>query len=125
MAASKSKEKNVSTNRLMLMVTIVNRRKAEFYVDLIQNLGANMQLVTYGEGTADASMRSILGLTDSDKAVLFSVIKESEQKKILRVIDEKFASIRDGKGVSFTIPFSSVIGSSIFNFLADNRMTLM
>lgn len=118
----KAKEKNVSTNRLMLLVTIVNRRKAEFYTDILQHMGANLQFVAMGEGTADAKMLNLLGLSDSDKAVIFSVIKESAQKEVLRTLGEKFESIRDGKGIAYTIPFSSVIGASVFNFLSDNRM---
>lgn len=125
MAESKTKKGNVSSKRLLLLVTIVNRQKAEFYMDLIQNLGANMQFTVLGEGTADASMRSLLGLTETDKSVIFSVITEERQNKILQVIDEKFNSIRDGKGIAYTVPFSSVIGASVFNFLSDNRITLM
>ncbi len=119
-----SKKKNVSLTRLMLLITVVNRRKAEFFVDLIQNLGANMQFVSFGEGTADTSMLSIMGLNDSEKAVIFSVIREDSQDLILSTVDDKFNSIKDGKGISYTIPFSSVIGASIFGFLSDNRMTL-
>jgi len=122
-AASKAKEKNVSTNRLMLLVTVVNRRKAEYYADLIQDMGANLSFVAMGEGTANAKMLDMLGLTDSLKAAVFSVIKESSQNKILRTLDDKFVSIKDGKGIAFTVPFSSVIGASVFNFLSDNRMT--
>lgn len=118
-----AKTKNVSTNRLMLLITIVNRKKAEFFADTIQNMGANMQFVLFGEGTADASMLSIMGLTDSDKGVICSVIKESDEKVFLRTLEDKFKSIKDGKGIAYTIPFSSVIGASIFNFLSDNRMT--
>lgn len=118
---TKTKEKNYSSNKLMLLITIINRRKAEFYTDLIQNLGANMQFTALGEGTADARMLSRLGLSDSDKTVIFSVIRESDEKKILGVIDQKFGSIKDGKGISFTVPFSSVIGASVFNFLSNNR----
>lgn len=121
--APKAKEKNVSTNRLMLLVTIVNRRKAEYYADLIQDMGANLSFVAMGEGTANAKMLDMLGLTDSLKAAVFSVIKESSQNKILRTLDDKFVSIKDGKGIAFTVPFSSVIGASVFNFLSDNRVT--
>lgn len=117
------KEKNISTNRLMLLITIVNRRKAEYYSDLIQGMHSNLSLVTMGKGTAEASMLSKLGLADSDKAVIFSVIKEKEQNKILRTLDDKFKSIKDGNGIAYTIPFTSVIGASVFNFLCDNRMT--
>ena len=116
-------EKNVSSNRLMLLITIVNRKKAEYYADLIQSFSSNLQFVALGEGTADASMLSKLGLQDSEKAVIFSVIKEDRQKEILRVIGDKFASIKDGKGIAYTVPFSSVIGAGVFNFLCDNRQT--
>ncbi|MBO4678673.1 MAG: hypothetical protein J5626_03300 [Lachnospiraceae bacterium] len=119
---AKDKEKNVSGNRLMLLITIVNRRKAEYYADLIQGMGANLSFVAMAEGTASPGMLDMLGLTDSLKAAIFSVVKESSQKEILRTLDDKFASIRDGKGIAFTVPFSSVIGASVFNFLSDNRM---
>lgn len=125
MAERKNRKNNTSSNRLMLLVTIVNRKKAEYYTDLIQGYSANFQFVTLGEGTADESMLSTLGLSDSDKAVIFSVIKEERQDEILRVIDDRFNSIKDGKGIAYTIPFSSVIGANIFNFLSDNRQTFI
>ena len=117
-----AKEKNVSGNRLMLLVTIVNRKKAEYYADLIQDMGANLSFVAMGEGTASPGMKELLGLTDSLKAVIFSVVKEKSQNTILKTLNDKFASIREGKGIAFTVPFSSVIGASVFNFLSDNRM---
>ncbi len=125
MAQAKTNKENTSTNSLMLMVTIVDRRKAEFYTDLIQSLGANVSFTSFGEGTADAGMMSLMGLTNSEKAVLFSVIRKDRQKEILETLDDKFKSIKNGKGVCVTIPFSSVIGVNLFNFLCDNRMTLM
>ena len=42
----------VSMNRLKVLVTIVNRAKADFYMDHIQSFGVNMQMVFYGHGTA-------------------------------------------------------------------------
>lgn len=124
MADKSGEKKNVSTRRLMLMVTVVSRRKSEFYMDLIQSLGANMQFITMGEGTADERTLARLGLSGLDKAVIFSMLPEERADAALDVIEEKFRSIRGGKGVAFTLPFSSVIGASVFNFLADNRMTL-
>lgn len=114
-------KKNVSSNRLMLLITIIDRKKSEFFADFIQHLGTNMQFITFGEGTADASMQSIMGLKDNEKALIFSVIKEDDQDVILRSINKKFNSIKDGKGVAYTVPFSSVIGASVYNFLSDNR----
>ena len=125
MAQAKTNKENTSSNALMLLVTIVDRRKAEFYTDLIQSLGANVSFTAFGEGTADAKMMNLMGFTNSEKAVLFSVIRKDRQKEILETIEDKFKSIKNGKGVCVTIPFTSVIGVNLFNFLSDNRMTLM
>ena len=57
----------VTTNRLKLLVTVVARKKAEFYADLIQSFDVNMQMIALAEGTANAKMLGLLGLTDSEK----------------------------------------------------------
>lgn len=125
MADKKDSRENVSTRKLMLLVTIVNRKKAEFFIDLIGSFEANLQFTVMGEGTADKTIISRLGLTDSEKAVIFSVIREERQDEILRAIDDRFKRIRDGKGIAYTIPFSSVIGTGVFNFLSNNRQTFI
>lgn len=109
---------------LEVLVTIVNRNKADFYTDLIQSFDVNMQLVTMAEGTADARTLSLLGIADTDKAVIFSMIREDMVPKALTAIEEKFETIKDGKGIAFTFPMTSIIGVSIFGFLADNRKTV-
>lgn len=120
--AKEANSNTVTSNRLKLLITIVNRHKAEFYTDLIQSYSVNMQMVLMARGTADARMMSLLGLADNEKAVIFSVIQENNAQKALLKIEEKFRTIKDGKGVAFTIPLTSVIGALIYGFLSDNRM---
>lgn len=111
-------------NPLELLITIVSRKKAEYYADLIQSFEVNLQTTAFGRGTADAKMLDLLGLTDSEKAVIFSVIQENKIKEAMHTLDEKFKTIKDGKGVAFTVPLTSVIGTLIFRFLSNNRMTV-
>ncbi len=113
----------VKSNRLKLLITIVGRSKAEYYLDLIQSFNVNMQMVALANGTANAKMLGLLGLSDNnEKAVIFSVIQEEKIPAALAALDEKFNSIKDGKGISFTIPLTSVIGALIYGFLSDNRL---
>lgn len=115
----------VTDNRLELLITTVNRSKAEFYIDLLQSFEVNMQFLALGHGTADAKMLSRFGLdTDSDKAVIFSVIQSSKLDAALSALDEKFRTIKNGKGVAYTLPMSSIIGTLIFGFLSNNRMAV-
>lgn len=118
---SRTKKKKTVSDRLELMITVVNRKKGEYFLDLIQSFDVNMQLLALGQGTADAEMLQLLGLADSDKAVIFSVIGESNAEKALAVLEEKFRTIRDGKGIAFTVPLSSLIGVSVYGFLSNNR----
>ena len=111
----------VSMNRLKILVTMVNRAKADFYMDHIQSFGVNMQMVFYGRGTASQEVLTAIGLVDSERAVILSVIGEDKLKAALESIEEKFNTIAGGKGIACTIPMTSIIGKSIFNFLSDNR----
>lgn len=112
----------VVSNRLELLVTIVGRKKVEYYADLIQSLDVNLQLIAHGRGTADAKMLVYLGLADSEKSVIFSVIQQSKIDDAINMLDEKFRTIKDGQGVAFTVPLTSVIGSLIYRFLSNNRV---
>ncbi len=118
---AKQNSRAVTSNRLKLLVTIVGRNKAEFYADLIQSFDINMQMIALATGTANERMLGLLGLTDNEKAVLFSVIREEKINDALHVLGEKFKTIKDGKGVAFTIPLTSVIGTLIYGFLSNNR----
>lgn len=111
----------VSMNRLKVLITVVSRSKADFYMDHIQSFGVNMQMVIYGKGTAPREIASAMGLTDSDRAAIFSIIGEEKLKAALESLEEKFNTIVGGKGIAYSIPMASVIGKSIFNFLSDNR----
>jgi len=63
----------------------------------------------------------MLGLEDSDKSVIFSVIREDKAEEALHAIEDKFNTLKRGKGIAFTIPMSSVIGVAMYRFLSNHR----
>ncbi len=120
-APTKDGRARVTVNKLKVLITVVSRNKADFYMDHIQSFGVNMQIVVYGQGTAPREIAAAMGLTDADRAVIFSMIGEENVKAAMESLEEKFNTIVGGKGLAYTIPMSSIIGKSIFNFLSDNR----
>lgn len=106
--------------KLKLLITVVNREKAELYLALLQSFEVNMQLAMAAEGTASTEMLRLLGLHESDKTVIFSVIRENRADAALRYLEEKFHTIKKGKGIAFTVPMTSVIGVAIYQFLSNN-----
>ena len=107
--------------KLKLLVTVVDRPKGEFYLDVISQFDVNCQLVMGGLGTATSDIVDLLGL-EPHKAVILSVVREDMVETVMNTLEDKFETIRNGKGISFAVPLSSVIGVNLYQFLSDNRM---
>ena len=107
--------------KLKLLVTVVERQKGEFYLDVISQFDVNCQLVVGGLGTAASEIVELLGL-EPHKAVILSLVREDQMDAVMNCLEDKFATIRNGKGIAFAIPLSSVIGVNLYQFLSDNRM---
>ena len=105
--------------KMKLLFTVVNRQKAEFYTDLLQTFEVNMQMVLSAEGTADTATLQYLGLSDSDKAVILSVIREDRVKEALSALEDRFRTVKNGKGIAYTVPMTSTIGVAIYQFLSN------
>ena len=112
-------KKPLAPHKLMLLITIVARNKADFYLDLLQAFEVNMQMEVSAFGTA----RKGFGLLESDleKQVLFSVIREDNLPAAVAALEDKFATIRGGKGVAFAVPFTSMIGVAAYQFLSNKQ----
>lgn len=115
-------KKQVSNVRkLKLLITVVDRSKTLFYVDLLEQFEVNVQMALYGKGTADSQMRALLGLAESEKSVIISYIREDMVKEALETLNEKFHKVKNGKGIAFTVSLDSIIGVSMYQLLSNDR----
>ena len=118
---AKSTPVDIGFKKLKILVTIVNRSKTELFMDLLTAYEVNFQTSVLAQGTAKSETLYMLGLEDSDKSVIFSVLREDKAADAMHMLEEKFHTIKDGKGIAFTIPMSSVIGVAIYRFLSNHR----
>jgi hypothetical protein len=112
--------KETDIKKLKLIITVVDRSKAEFYMDVLSQYEVNCQLFTSGIGTANSEIVDLLGL-NIQKAVLLSVAREDRVEGIMTCLENKFSTIKNGKGIAFAIPMSSVIGVNMYQFLSNNK----
>ena len=106
--------------KLKLLFTVVERPKAEFYQDTLSQYEVNCQMVMAGLGTAKSELIDLLGL-NIHKAVLLSVVREDRMNEVMKCLEGKFTTIKNGKGFAFAVPLSSVIGVNTYQFLSNNR----
>lgn len=111
---------DVAIKKLKLVITVVDRPKAEFYLDVLSQFDVNFQMATSGMGTASSDLVDMLGL-NIHKAVLFSVVREDMVAPIMKCMEDKFKTIRNGKGIAFAVPMSGVIGVNMYQFLSNNK----
>ena len=110
-----------AVKKLKLLFTVVDRPKAEFYQDFISQYEVNFQMILNGLGTANTELVDMLGL-NIHKAVILSVVREDLVDTIMNALEDKFVTIKKGKGVAFAVPLSSVIGVNLYQFLSNNRL---
>ena len=110
-----------SVRKLKMLITVIDRSKTLFYVDLLEQFEVNVQMILYGKGTANSQMLEILGLVESDKSVIISYIREDRVKEALDTLSDKFTTVKNGKGVAYTIPLDSIIGVSNYQLLSNDR----
>lgn len=118
-APTKKQVSNV--RKLKLLITVIDRSKTLFYMDLLEQFEVNVQMVLYGKGTANSQMRDLLGLAESEKSVIISYIREDRVKEALETLDEKFHKVKNGKGIAYTVSLDRIIGVSMYQLLSNDR----
>ena len=107
--------------KLKLLFTVVDKPKGEFYMDVISQFEVNCQMSLPGLGTAHSELVDLLGL-NPHKAVILSVVREDMVEPIMETLEDKFRTIKHGKGVAFAVPLSSIIGVNLYQFMSNNRL---
>ena len=105
--------------KLYLYVVIVPFGNSKSITKIMSRCKSSIQLNTLGEGTANADTRSILGLDDNRKDVVFSIVSEDNLKDIKVEIEAYFNANKKNRGIGFAIPFSSVLGIKYYKYLTQ------
>ena len=116
--------KNTAPEKLELLVMVVKAKRASYFANLLQNTGANLQLITQASGTSPKAIMDYLGLKQSNRSAIFSIVREDQVKDILELLNEKFDTVKDGGGIAVTVPMSSIVGLLSYGFLSNDKRTI-
>lgn len=115
--------RNIAPMKLEMLLAIVHNEKAAYYSSLIQSHQANLQFSMAAKGTTHLVL-SYLGLTEQPKTLLISIVRTDEAPKLIERLEETFKKGKDYKGVAFTVKLTSVIGTLVYGFLANDKRTV-
>ena len=104
-------------------MAVVHNDKAAYYSSLIQSHKANLQLTIPAKGTTHLIL-DYLGLTERPKTLIVSVVRADQSERLISLLDDLFKKGKDYKGVAFTLPMTSVIGTLVYGFLSNDKRTV-
>ena len=103
------------------MISIVNRRQAKRFLDLYEEAGASLGLITLGNGTAASDILDYFGLAAVEKAVLCHTVTLDTWKTIKSGLQRRLYIDVPGTGIAFLVPFSSIGGKKQMQFLLNGQ----
>jgi hypothetical protein len=115
--------RNIAPMKLELLLAVVQNEKAAYFSSLIQSHKANLQLTVPAKGTTHLIL-DYLGFTEKPKSLVMSVVRADKAASLIDLLDQTFKKGKNYKGVAFTVPMTSVIGTLVYGFLANDKRTV-
>ncbi len=94
--------------RLKLLVTIIDRPKGDTAAKICAGLGVQFHLGLLGRGTASSEVLDVLGLGETDKAVILTLVPEPLIPAVKGDLVRMLRLRHPGKGILFTLPLSGI-----------------
>ncbi len=112
--------RNIAPVKLEMLFVIVHNSKQAYYSSIIQSQQANLQFTVPCKGTTHLIL-NYLGLADKPKTLVTSIIRSDEAAELIARLNEHFLKGGEYKGVAFTVPLSSIIGTLPYGFLSNEK----
>ena len=115
--------RNIAPMKLEVVFAIVHNEKAAYFTSLIQSHKANIHLTVPAKGTSHLIL-DYLGLTERPKSLILSVVRADQSAQLIDLLSQNFQKGKKYKGIAFTIPMTSVIGTLVYGFLSNDKRTV-
>lgn len=102
-----------------LFVLICDRGKDKKVTDFFEGRGASCSFLTLGRGTAGLRILNYLGLGETEKTVLFSILPRDEVADVLSGIDAELDLKQPGHGIAFTVPVDGACAERVMKIDED------
>ena len=96
------------TARPKLLLSIVNHEDELRFKEVLDDCSIALAFTFAGTGTAHSAVLDYLGIGQTEKSILISLIPETDEEIILHEIRQKMSLYRVGRGISFTVPLSGI-----------------
>ena len=105
---------------LSYLITIVKRSDADVFTEFFRSENVPLSLKMLGMGTARDNIRRLLGLAETEKEVFMCPVTDAKSKDLLKKLVYQMNLDAVGRGIAYSVPISSIVGSSTLQQLSDD-----
>lgn len=113
-------EETHNLHRLLLATAIVAQGQGDAIGKIFHDNEAYFTVHTHGRGTAPSTIIDMLGLSDTKKTIVFSVVKEDRWPIIRQALEQRFSVSKLSKGICYALPLDAVMGVSAYKMLSNS-----
>jgi nitrogen regulatory protein PII len=107
----------VHMQHFKLLITIVDRGKGQTATKLFDRKVPILDYIIPGRGTAKKEILNLLGIGDTAKDVVFSLMSESLAETAISRLQAVLQFDRPGSGIAFTHPIGSIGGQRVLSLM--------
>lgn len=108
--------------KMKLLLSIVDSDSENKLTDMYVKNHIPYNILAHGQGTASSDILDYLGIGETRKGIVFSIVAEGQINQITQLLKKEMNFEEPGMGVAFTIPLSCV--SSIITKLDKSQMNV-
>ena len=116
-----SYEDNFVIQKLKMLCIIVNRHQGDYFIDRLMDNKVGAAYLVYGTGTATREIYDLLGVGDTKKDIVLSLVKESDVPEIKKMISDRFSVSKKAKGIAFFADVNSIAGVLMYKYFTNTR----
>ncbi len=95
-------------NHVQLVVVVTGRELEEEFDQCFHKQGLPVVLSSLGHGTVPPGILDLMGLANSEKAVMFALGERSAARRAMRALTEMHGLNLPGRGIAFALPVASL-----------------
>lgn len=118
---SSSYEDTFVIQKLKMLCIIVNRHQGDYFINKLMENKVGAAFLVYGTGTATREIYDLLGVGDTKKDIVLSLVKESDVPVIKKMISDRFSVSKKAKGIAFFSDVNSLAGVLMYKYFTNTR----
>lgn len=117
----KTYDQQFELKKLKVLCIIVNRHQGDYYINEFASREVGASFLVFGTGTASKEIYDILGIGETKKDIVLSIVKESDIPSLKEIIVNRFRISKKAKGVAFFMDVDSIAGVLLYKYLTNTK----